>query len=89
MRKGSALGELLFVICISTIIACIAGASLIRAGKHEPQVVVGQYCIWHDHKVYLITADTNTTPTTFLIRTEDNKEVRVNIAELTPLLEKQ
>ena len=50
----------------------------------KPSLRAGDYYTWKNHRVYVVAQDGKTYPTTYLIRTEDNREIHVRSDELTP-----
>ncbi len=84
MRKAFTVVELMIVVAIIAIIAAIAIPNLIEARNYKTPPHAGDYRMWHNHRAYIIATDTQTLPNTYLIRLEDNKELRVGPSELTP-----
>jgi len=80
MRKAFTFIECMIVIAIIiAIIAAIAIPSMMHRNWPNP----GEYRMWHNHRVYVTARDQETYPVTFIVRTEDNREIHVSGDELT------
>ena len=69
------------MVCVS-ILAIILGLTLPLFITISPQA--GKHYMWQNHRVYVVAEDWKTSPHTYLIRTEDNREIHVSSDELTP-----
>jgi len=81
IRKAVTLIEVMIIISIIALIAAITIPSFLQVRSWTQP---GQYRMWHNHRVYVVTEDYKTSPQTYIVRTEDNKEIHVNSDELSP-----
>ena len=81
IRKAFTLIECMIVIAMIAIITAIAIPQVLHT-RNWP--TPGQYRTWHNHRVYVVAEDHRTSPLTYIVRTEDNKEVHASYDELTP-----
>ena len=77
MRKAFTLIELMICIAIAAIIVAII------VNAQDTVFTSGKTVMWQGQKVYIIAYDIRTSPTTFLIRLSDNREMRVTKNELS------
>lgn len=83
MRKAFTLIELMAIVAIIGIIASIMIPIFSVQARH---IKPGNNVMWNGQKVRIIAIDRRTEPTTYLIRLEDNKELKVTYDELSPIV---